>query len=226
MRCENAKMEDFVKMDFRQNELVKYVRKFNECNGIPGSEYGEKEKRHNLHLRLTPGVTLSDVSVADDFYVIYDTKFENRLGFRIGMEGEYNLPVNKYKWGILCEPVFQHLTAEQRTGTATAEINLNTIEIAAGFRHHFFLSNDLNLFADALYVTGYSLDFNSAITYDYPFAAPLKIQSRYSFAFGGGAGYKKLSAEIRYFIERDMLKNYYWRSRCSSFSVVLGFRFF
>jgi hypothetical protein len=226
MRCENTKMSSVAKMNFKKTELENYFKKYNECNAGASIVYGEKEKNKSFHLRVTPGVTISNVSVTDDFYIIYNTEFKNKPAFRIGTECEYVLPFNKNKWGILFEPTFQHLNNEQYIGEVTANINYNSIELAAGLRHYFFLNNNLTLFADALFVPGYSLDFNSTITYDYPFASPLNIKTKYSIAFGGGLGYKKLSAEVRYCTERDMLDNFYWEAKYSSFSVILGFKLF
>jgi hypothetical protein len=224
MRCENAKMSSVENLDFKKAALEKYFKNYNECNSSSSIVYEKKDKKNSLHLRLTPGISIFSVSVSDSFYETYNTEFKNKLNFRFGLETEYILPFNKNKWGIIFEPTYEHISSEQQAGTATATINYNSIEFPIGLRYYFFLNNDLKLFANAFYTTGFSLDFNSTIKYDYPFASPLEIETKYALAFGGGIGFKKLSAEIRYYTQRDMLNNFYWNSKYSNLSVIFGFK--
>ncbi len=224
MRCENAKMSSVENLDFKKAVLEKYFKNYNDCNSGSSNVYVPRDKKKSVHLRLTPGISFFSVLVSDSFYEIYNAEFKNKLNFRIGMETEYILPFNKNKWGIIFEPTYQHIASEQQAGTATATINYNSLEFTLGLRYHFFLKNELKLFANAFYTPGYSIDFNSTITYDYPFATPLEIKTKYAFAFGSGIGYKKLSAEIRYYSQREMLNNFYWNSKYSNLSVIFGFK--
>jgi hypothetical protein len=177
-------------------------------------------------LKVTPGFSFSTISVSDNFYEVYNTEFKNRLNFRIGAEAQYILPFNRNKWGILFEPTFHHLHSEKQLNTASVQIKYNSIEFPIGLRYYFFLNEELSIFLNALYVPGFSLDFNSKILYDYPFASPLEIKPKYSIAFGGGIAYKKLSAEMRYYSERDMLNDFFWLSKYSNLSVIIGFKIF
>ncbi len=224
MRCENAKMSSVENLDFKKAALEKYFKKYNECNNSSSIVYEKKDKKNSFHLKLTPGLSIFSVSVSDNFYEIYNTEFKNKLNFRIGVETEYILPFNKNKWGIIFEPTYEHISSKQQAGTATATINYNSIEFPLGLRYYFFLNNELKLFANAFYTPGFSLDFNSTITYDYPFASPLDIETKYALAFGCGIGFKKLIAEIRYYTQRDMLNNFYWNSKYSNLSVIVGFK--
>jgi hypothetical protein len=224
MRCENAKMSSVENLDFKKAALEKYFKNYNECSSSSSIVYEKRDIKKSVHLRLTPGISIFSVSVSDSFYETYNAEFKNKLNFRIGIETEYILPFNKNKWGIIFEPTYEHISSKQQAGTATATINYNSIEFPLGLRYHFFLNNELKLFANAFYTTGFSLDFNSTITYDYPFASPLEIKTKYALAFGCGIGFKKLSAEIRYYAQRDMIDNFYWNSKYSNLSVIFGFK--
>ncbi len=226
MRCENAKMSSVENLDFKKNSLMKYFENYNQCNGKESLIYGKIEKKDFFHLRITPGINISSVSISDNFYEIYNTEFKNQLGFRTGIEAEYILPFNKNKWGILFEPTFQHLYSVKQIKAVSATINYNSIEFSLGIRHYFFLKKELKLFVNAFFVPGYSLNFNSTITYDYPFASPLEIKTNYSVACGGGISFKKISAEMRYYTQRDMLDNFYWISKYGNFSAIFGFKLF
>lgn len=227
MRCENASMYSVEKVNFRMAELIKYVKKYNECNQIPALVYGKKEKNQTLHIRLTPGLTSSNIALAENFYLIYNTKLKNKLGFRFGAEVEYILPFNKNKWGYIVEPSFQHLNAEQHIGDATAKINYNSIEIATGIRHYFFLKNNCALLVDALFMSGYGINFNSNITYDYPFASPLKIKPKPALTLGVGVNYKRLNVETRYCFKRQMLNSFYfyaWNADYRNLSLIFSYK--
>ena len=224
LRCENAKMSSVENMIFKKAQLVKYIEKYNDCNGQPSIVYGKRNKKETFHLGVTPGINFSSVSVSDSFYKKYNTNFKNQLSFRIGAEAEYVLPFNRNKWRILFEPTFQYQHSEKQISEVTVTINYKTIEFPIGFRHYFFLNKELKLFVNAFFVPGYSLDFNSTITYDYPFASPLQIKTDNSIAFGGGISYNKLSAEIRYYSQKAMLNNFYWVAKGSQFTAILGFK--
>jgi hypothetical protein len=224
MRCENTKMSTVENLDFKKAALEKYFKNFNECSSSSSVVYEKKDIKNSFHLKLTPGVSIFSVSVSDSFYEVYNSEFKNKLNFRFGVETEYILPFNKNKWGIIFEPTYEHISSEQQAGTATATINYNSIEFPIGLRYYFFLNNDLKLFTNAFYTTGFSLDFNSTIKYDYPFASPLEIKTKYAIVFGSGIGFKKLSAELRYYTQRDMLNNFYWNSKYSNLSVIFGFK--
>lgn len=226
MRCENAKMNSLESMNFKKAVFEKYFRKYNECNGNISLVYGKRDKKEAFQLRLTPGINFSSISVSDNFYEIYNTKFKNLMNFCIGAEVQYILPFNRNKWSILFEPNFQHLYSEKELNTASVQIKYNSVEFPLGLRYYFFLNKDLSIFLNALYVTGFNLDLNSKILYDYPYASPLEIESKYCIGLGGGIAYKKLSAEFRYYTEREMLNDFHWVSKCNGLSVILGFKIF
>jgi hypothetical protein len=80
------------------------------------------------------------------------------------------------------------------------------------------LNKDLLFFVDALFITSFSFDFNSTIS-------NLDIRTGGSFAIGGGIGFKKISAEIRYSTDRNLLNDYvYWNTDYRRISLILGFR--
>ena len=62
-----------------------------------------------------------------------DTKFNNEIAFRFGVEAELIMPFNKNKWSIAIEPNFQHFIAEKTIDKIafpdeSAKVVVNTIE--------------------------------------------------------------------------------------------------
>jgi hypothetical protein len=108
-----------------------------------------------------------------------------------------------------------------------ATIDYQSLEIPFGVRHYFYLKDDLNIFLDAFLVINTGITFDSQILFDYRYAAPVIIKTKGSVALGAGMGYKRLSAEIRYIPEREILGGYdYWFTDCRIISFILGYRLF
>ena len=228
VKCANTREADIEKIAYRKSDLVKYFQNYNDCSGITNMVFEKKKGNKSFHLKISPGINYSYLSVINTYDKNYSTDFENQLNFRIGLEAEFILPFNKNKWGILFEPTFQYFSDEVQKTNYNVIIDLNTIEFPIGLRHYFFLNKEIKLFADIIFIPSYGFYFNSTFERQYTTSSILptylEIKPSHSFAFGGGLGYKKLSAEIRYYTNRNLLNNYAsWYSDYRRFSLILGF---
>lgn len=230
VRCANTSTADIEKITYRKSELVNYFINYNKCSGITNATYEKKNNKDSFHLKVSPGLNYSSMSVINTSAERFSTDFNNQLNFRIGLEAELILPFNKNKWGFLFEPTFQYFYSEKPKPTYVATMDLKSIEFPLGIRYYFFLNPNLKLFTNIIYVPGFSINFNSALekrsTTQSILPAYLEIlRPSQSFAFGGGIGYKKYSAEIRYYTNRNLLNNYAsWYSDYRRISLILGFR--
>jgi hypothetical protein len=172
-----------------------------------------------------PGLNYSGMSISSNLHDGYNVDFGSQLGFSGGIEAEYVLPFNRNKWAILVETTYQYFNATSKTASLEATVHFNSIEFPVGLRYYFFLKPDLKLFLDAYAIPAFDVVVNSSIQYKYNFASPWDISTSGNFAFGGGIGYKRYSAEIRYYTNRDFLVD-----KSSMFtkyqrvSVIFGFR--
>jgi hypothetical protein len=220
VRYTNAGLNSVENLRLTKDDLERYFKKYNEGEGLQTDAFIEKKKQIPFHVRITPGLNYSWVSVSNGNSPYLYTDFSDQLSFRIGAEAEYILPFNKNKWGIVFEPGYQYFNASGKRGSETIDINYKCIEFPIGLRHKFFLNEKLNVFVNALFITSISLDFNSTIS-------DLEVRTGNSFAFGGGIGYKKVSAEMRYYSNRQLLYNYsYWETVYQRYSLILGYRIF
>jgi hypothetical protein len=229
VRCTNTSTADVGKLEYRKSDLVKYFLNYNTCNNSTNVVYEKKKGKDSFHLKISPGINYSSLSVINTTDDRYSTDFNNQLNFRIGLEAEFILPFNKNKWGIIFEPTFQYFYDEEQMTTFNAAINLNTVEFPIGFRHYFFLDKGLKLFANIIFIPSYSLNFNSTFekqsTTQSIQPSYLEIKPSHSFALGGGIGYKKFSTEMRYYTNRNLLNEYAsWYTDYQGFSLILGFR--
>ncbi len=228
VRCENTREADIEKIAYRKSDLVKYFQNYNACSGNTNVVFEKKKGNESFHLKISPGINYSYLSVINTYDKNYSTDFENQLNFRIGLEAEFLLPFNKNKWGILFEPTFQYFSDEVQKTNYNFIVDLNTIEFPIGLRHYFFLNKGIKLFADIIFIPSYGIYFNSTFERQYTTSSILptylEIKPSQSFALGGGLGYKKLSAEMRYYANRNLLNNYAsWYSDYQRFSLILGF---
>ena len=55
----------------------------------------------------------------------------------------------------------------------------------------------------------------------------LDVRTKDSYAVGGGISYKRLSGEVRYYSNRDIVSNYvFWQVYYSRLAFVLGIKLF
>ena len=225
MRCPDETMSSLESLQYNTNMLKHYFIKFNQCNGYSYSEYNKKGKA--FHLKLTPGINFSALSLTNVANSFRSTDFGNKTGFRIGLEGEYTLPFNKNKWGILFEPTFQYFKATGENSNGSTSINYKSLEFPIGLRHYFFLNNTIKLFINGFYIPAISPDFHSIFKSGSSPAALLDINSRGSIAIGGGIGLTKLNAEIRYYSNRQLIREYRsWITNYQRFSMIIGYKIF
>jgi hypothetical protein len=218
VRLANAGMNSVENIRCNVSDLVRYFKKYNGSEGNSSIANYETKKKDSFHLRVTPGINYSWASVSNADNPDSYTDLGSQINFRMGVEAEFILPFNKNKWGIFVDPSYQYFKSSGQHGSETIDINYQSIEFPLGLRHYFFLNNDLKVFVNALFIPAYSIVFNSTISY-------LEVITGTSYAVGGGIGYKKLSAEMRYSTNRDLLRGYLTLyNDYQRFSLILGFR--
>jgi len=221
VRLANASMNSVENMRCNVSDLVRYFKKYNGAERNSSSVNTETKKKDSFHLRITPGLNFSSVTITNVDYPDSKTALDNKINFRIGIEAELILPFNKNKWGLMIEPSYQYYNSSGQQGSyETVEIKYQSVEFPVGLRHYFFLNEKTKLFLDATVIPGYSLVFNSKIN-------NLDIGTQISYAFGGGISYKRWSSEIRYYTNRDLAKDYFQiKNDYTRLALILGFRIF
>jgi hypothetical protein len=197
VRLANAGMNSVENIRCNVSDLVRYFKKYNGSEGNSSIANYETKKKDSFHLRITPGINYAWASVSNADNPDSYTDLGSQINLRMGVEAEFILPFNKNKWGIFVDPSYQYFNSSGQHGSEKIDINYQSIEFPLGLRHYFFLNNDLKVFVNALFIPAYSIVFNSTISY-------LEVITGTSYAVGGGIGYKKLSAEMRYSTNRDL----------------------
>lgn len=205
LRCGSVDMNYIKKLPYRKSELTKYFMEFNLCRGdsVQTKEY--KQRKGNLALWLSSGVTYSSVSSQNSLSNT-TTKFGSQINLSFGIELEFTLPYNKDKWSLVVAPTYQYFNS---TTSADYAVKLNTIELPVGVRHSFFLKGGNRIFLNALFISNFSLNFNSTTSlsefkwYGNP-TGTKSINPDNSFAIGVGIDLKRLRTEVRYYTDREL----------------------
>jgi hypothetical protein len=220
VRCVNSKTSDLEQIKYSKNDLERYFKKYNESYSIATLSYGKKAGKNSYHFRICPGLNYSSVKLHDLSFPGSTVDFGNQINFCIGLDAEIILPFNKNKWGVVFTPSYQYFnaTADYDNTPIAVNIDYQSIEFPIGLRHKFFMPENLIIFVDALFITNYSFDLNSTIS-------NLDVRTENSYAIGGGAEFKKISAEIRYSTHRNLLRDYInWNTDYHRISLILGFK--
>ncbi len=192
--------EKLGKLEYKKKPLSKIFEEYNQCVNAQYIYYEKLHKRDLLNLNLRGGFHFSTITLDR-------IDFEKKLGFKIGVELEYIIPINKNKWAVILEPTFQYSKAEGFAksvvvGNLKVISDYKSIEFPLGLRHYFYLNANSKVFVNASYVFDYTM--NSNIYYE---AGGDKIpyESGQNYVFGLGFKHNKLSVEARYATKRRLL---------------------
>jgi hypothetical protein len=226
VKCKNATTSSVDNIQYSESALKKYFIKYNDCSGSVTTEFKAKGTKNPLRIRITSGFTLTSASFSVTDMPYKNTEFGKEIDYRVGIEGEFLLPVNKGKWRIVLEPSYQHYSSISENYLGNATIEYQSLEFPLGLRYYVFLNKKLNLFANTLYVFNSGLNFNSAINFDYQGAKPIIIDTESCLAFGIGLNYNRLSAELRINSTRNIVGRYTYHSEYHISSFIIGYRIF
>lgn len=234
VRWENATQGSVEILNYTKSDLVKYFKIYNKDNSDTSAVIPEvhkpKSNKNPFHLKITPGINYSALSVnytstSGRNYKYYPAS-NNQINFRISVEAEYVLPFNKNKWGIVFEPTYQYFKSTENTDNVNIVIDYKSIEFPVGIRHYFFINDNLTVFVNSMLIPSFFVDFNSKFRSSGYYETSLDIKPGVSFSIGSGIGFKKLSAEVRYYTNRNLLQYAFWSTNYTRLSVILGLKIF
>ncbi len=221
LKCESTTTEKLRKLEYKKKPLVKMFEEYNQCANAQFINYEKLYKRDNLNLSLRGGPHYSTLTLDD-------INFEKALGFKIGAELEYILPINKNKWAVILEPSFQYSKAEGFAKSVVAGnikviSDYKSIEFPLGLRHFFYLNANSKIFINASYVFDYTMSSN--IYYELG-GDKIPYESGQNYAFGLGYKQNNLIVEVRYATERRLIDFIYPLDvRYKSLSLRIGYTF-
>ncbi|WP_298534254.1 tRNA modification GTPase [uncultured Algibacter sp.] len=226
LKCNDITQSKIERAEYTKKDLTKIFMEYNKCMNPEYKNLVETTKKNLFNLKLRLGVNSNSLKTYYFNSHGLDVDFGNELGFRIGFEGEFILPFNKNKWGIIAEPYYFSFKSEKELGigTRSAKLDYKSIELAIGLRHYFFLNQKSKLFINASFVT----DLSNSSTIQYSYGRVIDDISNISgLALGAGYNYKKYHLELRYHTPRDIFRNHHHRdSDLNTIALIFGYTIF
>ncbi len=226
LQCETITKNDINKLVFKLESLYNIFLKYNMCsNPDEMVNYTAKKKKDFFNLRIRPGVVFQNAKFYSTSDVTSEVNFDNRATLTIGAEMEFIMPFNNNKWAVIVEPAFQSYKSEASGFTKVSSIDYKTIDLAAGMRHYFYLSDKSRIFVNVNFYTTFSFDSR---LYNGSYEQDFEIFPTSNFGIGLGYSYKsKYSVEFRYATKKDLIKHYTnWNADYQFSSIMLGYKLF
>ncbi len=232
LNCTDKKMPKAENLTYTETSLVKYFNTYGVCTGSETNTTLVKKVENSFNIKVIAGVQSTSFSVDSNTRRSFD--FGSNIGFVPGIEFEYLLPFNAQKWSLFFDLRYQSYEASGSSEvlipllneivSRSNEASYKAIDASIGFRHYFLLSDTSKFYLGL----NYAIDFSSETEVIYE-AADDFIASSATGVLGIGVGYAfdSVSAEIRYYTNRNSLGNafIFQNSDFSNVTFSLSYRF-
>ncbi|PBJ14285.1 tRNA modification GTPase [Flavobacterium sp. ACN6] len=221
LQCSEISINEAEQVKYKLDDLTKFFIRYNKCNDSNFINYNNNQKKDLFNLTIRPGITNSNLTISNQS----PYNFSNKIGYRLGLEGEFILPFNKNKWAIVIEPIYHSFSTSTTLNNIESKIEYKTVEIPVGLRYYMFVNDKSKFFTNAQYVLVQSV--NSTLYYDGSKYQTKERQILPSSSLFLGLGYNfrgKYSMEFRMNFKKNILDNYFSESsKYKSFSLVFGY---
>lgn len=226
-------------VDYTRSDLMQYFISYNKCAEDNYELYLRENREAKINVNLKAGMDFGKVSV---YRGLNAGGYEvNGAGGRVGLEIEYVLNINKNKWAVYAQPMYQYFLAERQVTNfnydADLRVNYSFLELELGAKHYLFLNENSKISLTAGFLLEYSLGANVKFENTTRNMDPIitKFESPGGIVLGIGYNYaRKYMVEFRYALPRDIEGskfvqanyNLEWRSKFTYASIVLGYNLF
>lgn len=222
MKCGDLSMKEIEGLSYTKKSLSQFFVTYNECANSAYVTHEFKGKKDLFNIKIRPGINASSLVIKNPLSTRKEADFGRKYAFRMGIEGEIILPVNKNKWSIFSEVTYQYFKSAAVSATSPVTLDYQSIELALGARHYFFLGDDLKSFVSL----GFMVDVPKAGIFDFESGTDLDISTGNSLFAGMGVTYRnKYTIEAKINPSRQLLNKYIsWTARYRTLAIVLGYR--
>lgn len=224
---------------YNDNDLKKIFGGNQQADNSTMSHNNIKAKnRQKFNLNIRPGINFyAPLSLNGTNFT--NTEFDSRSSFRVGIEAELFLPINKNKWSVIFEPSYSIYSNKKLKNTSTDiyEFSMDAysfINLSLGLRHHMYVNDKSKIFLNAA-MNIMTINVGTAKHFDFSYdgrsfyqASLISAKPFNSFVLGAGYTYNnKYTLELRYNTAAEMLKlAEIENAKLKYFSVILGYNIF
>ncbi len=210
-------------LSYNKKKLIEYFKAYYKCNWTDYQAY-DKINKSKFKLKIAFIINQSSFRINDgqiDFY-----QFPAKINYSMGLEAEYLIPFNRYKWSLFAEANYQYYKSNFSEPNLNSEctINYQFIEIPLGLNYYIILNENHRLFIRTAIVPNFIVG-DSYMSFYNP-ENRYELTSSLNVFVGGGYCYRRLGIEFRYYSVRNITQNLYLRgSEFSQISLRLKYSF-
>ena len=234
LKCPDFTFKKMQQVVYSNSSLEKIIKKYNTCVGQEFLTFEKKQGKTKFNLSLRPRMNYSSTTTPNPVFTSANLSMDKKLGFGIGLETELVLPINKNKWSIIAEVVYQKFNSQNSFNTnnvsggiVNTNLDYSSIEVPFGFRHYLFLNQKSKLFINTAYIFDFTL--NNELEFTREDGSIIRSSSFSTLgSLSAGVGFKylnKFSLELRNLTISNRAINYS-NSEFNSFSIIFGYTFF
>lgn len=116
LKCSSLSQRDIKNLHYDDVQLRDIFITYNTCSNGGYTLYDKKEKRDlfDLNVRLWLNNNNLTFQIYSPYNAIEETRFDTKLSFRAGIEGEFILPFTKNKWAFFIVPSYHYYKGEKK----------------------------------------------------------------------------------------------------------------
>lgn len=233
LTCPTFNFEKMQMVTYSKKSLKGIIKEYNTCIGHESVIFDKPIGKTKLRLTLRPRWNSSSTTTPIPVFPSANLTMNKKQSFGLGIETELILPINRNKWSLIAEAVYQKYNSQNSFennnisgGIVNAKLTYSSIELPLGFRHYIFLNEDSKLFINTTYIFDFTLENEIEFTRN---DGSIIRDSRFTTlgSLSAGIGYKyldKLSLELRNLTISNRSINYS-NSEFNSISIIFGYTF-
>ncbi len=210
-------------LSYNKKKLIEYFKTYYQCNWTDYQVY-DKINKSKFKLKIAFIMNQSSFRIDDGQINFY--QFPAKINYSMGLEAEYLIPFNQYKWSLFTEVNYQYYKSNfsEPNLNSISTINYQYIEIPLGINYYMLLNDNHRLFIRTAIVPNFIVG-DSYMSFYNPENC-YELTSSLNVFVGGGYCYKRLGIEFRYYSVRNITQNLYLRgSEFSQISLRLKYSF-
>lgn len=229
LKCTSLDLSILQTIKYDEKDLKNIVLKNNICLDSDYVPTDRIKLKGDFNLNTLAKLNLTSFELNDSRYGSYG--FDTHYGIGVGLEFEYVLPVNNYRWAILLEPSYSQFNSNASLkltdfSTDNVTVSITNLDFAIGLRYYLFLKN-----RNKIYLS-FSPFFSSSINNSYidrSLFNDYKLSNRGGINYSIGLGtkvYDKFIVECRYVSYGSVPISSTLTTQSTAFSFILGYSFF
>lgn len=241
LKCSDLTLENFQKLEYRDNQLVRLFEEYNNCTNSEYKNYISKQTKFDFNLKLFTGLTFYtlNTTLAPDVIgssIRTETSKNSSTGIIAGIEAELKLPFKHNRWSVFMSSSYNSYKETSKyydellggyKGTIVID-NYSCIEVSLGAKYYFHINENSNINLNLAYGNVLELNSENMISFEGSMNPPqtlkFKSNNRNNSLIRLGLGYTfsdKYSLDLNYYPTKIMSQS----DANGSFTITIGYNF-